>query len=81
MLGRHAEARAAMSIALAQGTRDAGMMFRAAMIERALGDTSAANRFLEQALTINPQFGPARVAIAKRSVAWVVAVADRSNRR
>lgn len=54
--GDYNGARKAMSRALRLGTDDAGMFFRAGMIERALEDHDAARRHLEKALKLNPRF-------------------------
>ena len=54
--GDHAAAGIAMSKALRLGTRDAGMRFRAGMIEHALGNGDAARRHLEKALELNSRF-------------------------
>lgn len=54
--GDHAAARIAMAQALRLDTRDAGMRFRAGMIEHALGNQEAARRHLEKALELNPRF-------------------------
>ena len=62
--GRVEEARHASHRALAQGTEDPQLLYRAAMIANAARDFAAANRLLERALSINPRFAPARRAVA-----------------
>jgi hypothetical protein len=52
--GRDTEAQAAMTHALMLGTRDAMLFYHAGMIERALGNTMAARRYLDSALETNP---------------------------
>ncbi len=63
--GRHADAKVAMSRALAQGTRDPSILFHAALISRALGDTQDAGAQLEKALGINPRFHPRQASVAR----------------
>ena len=67
--GRAAEARTAMTEALALGTRDARLLFHAGMIEAALGDTAQAQAFLEDALATDPSFDPAAAEIARDTLA------------
>jgi len=52
--GRVAEARRAMTTALAQGTKDAQLYYHNAVIERAAGNDSVATDFLTRARTLNP---------------------------
>ena len=54
--GRFAEAEAAMESALSLGTQDARLFYHAAMIQRALGNQTAAEAYLTQAQTINPYY-------------------------
>lgn len=54
--GDYTGARQAIARALRLGTEDAGILFRAGMIERALGNRDAARRHLEKALKLNPRF-------------------------
>ncbi len=63
--GRDAEARGPMQQALALGTRDAMLYYHAGMIERALGDGTAARARLETALAINPAWHPSQPASAR----------------
>jgi tetratricopeptide (TPR) repeat protein len=63
--GRDSDARAAMTHALSQNTEDAQLYFHAGMIERALGNTVAAQAYLDRALTINPHFGLTQTSVAR----------------
>lgn len=66
--GRSAEARTAMTEALALGTRDAKLFFHAGMIEAALGNADAARAFLEDALATDPSFDPRGAAMARATL-------------
>ncbi len=66
--GRHAEAKQAMESALRMGTQDATMFFHAGMIERALGNNSAAREHLRRALAINPYFHPTHPRLARSTL-------------
>lgn len=55
-LGQYEEAQQYSREALRLGSRDALKLYHAGMIERALGNTGQARAFLEQALSINPNF-------------------------
>jgi hypothetical protein len=52
--GRDVEAKAAMTHALAQGTRDAQLFHHAAVIERALGDETAASELFARVRALQP---------------------------
>ncbi|HEX8940442.1 MAG TPA: tetratricopeptide repeat protein [Candidatus Limnocylindrales bacterium] len=67
--GRAAEADAAMTHALAPGTRDALLDYHAGMIAAALGDAGRARRLLSAALTLNPGFSPLQAARARTTLA------------
>jgi tetratricopeptide (TPR) repeat protein len=54
--GDIAGAREANAKALAPGAADAGMWFRAGMIEKAAGNAALAREYLQRALAINPRF-------------------------
>src|SRR5262249_22017004 len=56
--GRAIEADAAITAALAGGTRDALLLYHAGEIKLALGDRDAARSFLEQALAIPGALDP-----------------------
>jgi tetratricopeptide (TPR) repeat protein len=56
--GRDLEARKPMARALALGTCDAMLFYHAGMIERVLGDTMSARRYLRAALETNPYWHP-----------------------
>ena len=62
--GRVGEAQRASQQALAQGTEDPQLLYRAAMIANAAHDSAVANSLLERALAINPRFRPARRTLA-----------------
>lgn len=68
LAGDYREARAAMTQALRMGTRDAVLLFHAGMIERALGDRSAARRYTRLALEVNPYFHPRFAAVARAAL-------------
>jgi tetratricopeptide (TPR) repeat protein len=56
--GRDVEARRAMQIALALGTRDAMLYSHAGIIQRSLGDEAEAQRYLSLARDTNPHWRP-----------------------
>lgn len=62
--GEIASAQAAIARATASGAEDAGMWFRAGLIEKAAGNRAAARAALKRALAINPRFD--RSAEARR---------------
>ncbi len=64
--GRNVEAREAMTQALRMKTRDAMLLYHAAVIEHSLGSRSTAREYLDQALEINPQFHPTQSPDARR---------------
>lgn len=66
--GRHAEAREAMTQALALGTRDASLHYHAGMIALSLGDSSGARGHLEQALAINPHWHHSQPAAVRAAL-------------
>lgn len=53
--GKHAEAKAASERALAQGSRDAGMLYRAGVVAMRAGDRRAAEDYLGRSLQANPR--------------------------
>ena len=67
--GESKEAAAAISHALAQGTRDAHLFFHAGMIYADLGDSARAQEFLHQSLMINPHFHPIHAETARQTLA------------
>jgi len=67
--GRYADARRAITKALAQRTPDAGIFFHAGMIYAKLGDRPTAQRHLGQALSLNPAFDPIDAPIAAATLA------------
>lgn len=66
--GRLTEARDAAREAVRLGTPDPRLLFHAGMIHQALGDTTEARRYLEQALALNPQFHPLQADVAARAL-------------
>ncbi|MBC7789229.1 MAG: hypothetical protein H7Z74_04740 [Anaerolineae bacterium] len=54
--GRHADAKVAMARALVQGVRDPSILFHAATISYALGDTAESCVYLHEVLVSNPRF-------------------------
>ena len=63
--GRDVEAKRAMSMALRLGTQDPMLFYHAGMIERALGNDEAAQRYLRKALKVNKRFHPTHPAVAE----------------
>lgn len=66
--GKILEAQAAMKEALRLGTRDAKLFYHAGMIAHAEGNRASARDYLQHALSLNPQFDPLQVLIAKRAL-------------
>jgi tetratricopeptide (TPR) repeat protein len=66
---RYEDARKALRKALARRTPDAEMLFHAGMIHAKLGDRATAQRYLYQALSLNPQFHPIHAATAGATLA------------
>jgi tetratricopeptide (TPR) repeat protein len=66
--GQAEAAREAMVQALRLGTRDARLFYHAGMIERALGNTGAAARYLRLALDTNPYFHLRQADEARRAL-------------
>jgi tetratricopeptide (TPR) repeat protein len=56
--GMQAQAKAAITTALAQNTSDARIFFHAGMIYAKDGNRISAGKFLSQALSVNPNFSP-----------------------
>lgn len=67
--GRAADADAALTTALAVGTRDASILYHAGMAAAAVGDVPRARGLLEEALALDPTFDPVGVARAQRTLA------------
>jgi Flp pilus assembly protein TadD len=67
--GRYADAQRAIAKALAQRTPDAGFLFHAGMIHAKLGDRVSAQRYLAQALSLNPSFDPVDAPLAEAMLA------------
>lgn len=66
--GRDAEADAALTAALAVGTRDASILYHAGMAASAVGDAPRARQLLEDALALDPTFDPVSVARAEQTL-------------
>ena len=64
-----AEAQGLISSALRLGTKDVRLFYHAGMIAKAAGDAKQAREYLQQALTLNPQFDPLQAAIARKALA------------
>ncbi len=64
--GKIAEAQTAIKDALRLGTKDAKLFYHAAMIAAAGEDKTSAQKFMQQALLLNPQFDPLQAVIAKK---------------
>lgn len=67
--GRYEEARSAIRKALARRTPDAEILFHAGMIHAKLDDRVTAQKFLYEALSLNPHFHPAHAATAAATLA------------
>ena len=67
--GRYEDARKAIRKALARRTPDAEILFHAGMIHAKLGDRAAAQKYLYQALSLNPHFHPSHAATASATLA------------
>lgn len=67
--GRHEEARKMIRKALARRTPDAEILFHAGMIHAKLGDRTNAQKYLYQALSLNPHFHPAHAVTAATTLA------------
>jgi tetratricopeptide (TPR) repeat protein len=65
LTGDLAGAQTAIAEALWMGTRDGTLFFHAGIIERALGNHSAARVNLERALALNPRFHPTAQHVAR----------------
>ncbi len=60
--GKLAEAQTAIKDAMRLGTKDAKLFYHAGMIARAVGDETAARRFLQEAISLNPAFDARQAA-------------------
>ena len=63
------EARKASTLALAQGTEDAILLYHAAMIAAAAEDSTGARSLLTRALTLNPTFSATQAPVAQATLA------------
>jgi len=66
--GRYPEAQKMIRKALAIRTPDAAIYFRAGMIAAKLEDRPVAQKYLSQALSMNPHFHPAEAKLAARTI-------------
>lgn len=66
--GRYADAKRAIAKALAHRTPDASFLFHAGMIHARLGDRVSAQRYLAQALSLNPSFSPVDAPVAEAAL-------------
>ena len=73
--GRYRDAARAIDAAMRLGTRDPALLYHAGMIYGALGRTDRAMELLEAALTLNPNFSPLQAAVARSTLAELVAAA------
>lgn len=67
--GRPADAEAAMTTALAFGTKDAKLLYHAGMIAAALGDDARARQDLTDALALDASFDPLAATLARAKLA------------
>ena len=67
-LGRHDDARAAITRALSRGTEDAQLEYHAGMIALATLDSAAALRHLERVAALNARFSPSQSSVAARAL-------------
>jgi tetratricopeptide (TPR) repeat protein len=67
--GRYEDARNVIRKALARRTPDAEILFHAGMIHVKLGDRVAAQKYLYEALSLNPHFHPSHAATASETLA------------
>lgn len=66
--GRFAEARDMIQQALKHRTPDAGILFHAGMIHAKLTDRRMAQKYLHQALSLNPGFSPVYAPVASNTL-------------
>jgi tetratricopeptide (TPR) repeat protein len=66
--GKLTEAQAAIKQALSLGTKDARLFYHAGMIERAAGNKTGGNAYLQQALRLNPEFDPLQAQVARKTL-------------
>lgn len=67
--GRYEDARKMIEKALIRRTPEAGFLFHAGMIYAKLGNRPAAQRYLYQALSLNPSFNPLEASVAADTIA------------
>jgi tetratricopeptide (TPR) repeat protein len=66
--GRYQEAKRAARKALSRNTPVAEFLFHAGMIDAKLGDVASAQRYLYQALSLNPNFSPVFAPVAADTI-------------
>ena len=66
--GQYDQALPYANAALAMGTQDASLFYHAGMIQKALGNNSAAQDDLQKAIAINPHFSPLQAPIAQQAL-------------
>jgi tetratricopeptide (TPR) repeat protein len=66
--GRQGDARRTIRQALRWHTPDAGILFHAGMIHAAAGDKPGAQKYLYQALSLNPNFHPVQAGVAAETL-------------
>lgn len=66
--GELAESKTEIDTALRLGTRDARLLYHAGMIYKKLGDSHTAEKYLKQALAINPAFDVLQADVAKETL-------------
>src|SRR5262249_45094377 len=66
--GRPEDAKRMIRKALGRKTPDASILFHAGMIHAGLRDRPAAQRYLYQALSLNPNFCPVHAPVAARTL-------------
>ncbi|HEY0459415.1 MAG TPA: tetratricopeptide repeat protein [Pyrinomonadaceae bacterium] len=66
--GKIVEAQTAIKDALRLGTKDAKILYHAALIAETAGDKTAARNYFKQAAALNPQFDPLQAEILRKSL-------------
>jgi pentatricopeptide repeat protein len=66
--GKIVEAQTAIKDALRLGTKDAKILYHAALIAEAAGDKNTARNYFKQAAALNPQFDPLQAEVLRKSL-------------